>query len=967
MSLKVNTDEIKGKLSSIVNEQLPEFVQSDHTTFATFIEAYYEWLEENGNAIERTRNLRLYNDIDKTVDEFVTYFKRNYLIDIPDNIIADKRLFLKHVKDFYQSKGTDKSLILLFRLLFNEEVEVYYPKRDMLRISDGNFNSETVLNLINVTGPVTSIVGESVNQANNPTDADINAASGLIENFVSFSVGANTVYQLTLTENSVNGTFIANQQVTITTPAGVVTGTIDEIITDVDITVGGAYYKSGDPLATKNANPFVQLEDASGNIKLETGDYVIGETIGDGASFDITAVKRGSLTGYLIESGGEGYALGDTLSYTETNLGSSQSAEVSRVERQLVTEVGENNAILLETGDKILMGDFRRIAKEDGDQILLETGDQVIPEDADKVGVIQDIKIVNEGSNFTQLPLVGVTSDNGTGAEIYATSTDIGAITGVSRVNFGTGYNVVPEVTPRNHMILTNISGTFVSGESVTSDTEYLKTETGFSLLLETGDKIEKDNQDINSGTLTTFDTDRNLYSITPDALVESFDTSSRLVGVTSGATADIHQCDVATITPKSGTVSTTEGQLFGADGRLSESSKNIQDSFYYQEFSYVIKVGNSINVWRDAVKRILHPVGLALFGEVAVSTSVRANLWGGSNIRLNGNQPRFKQIQQLLSATIDATMSNRAQKFELELFAEVANASLFPTRIMLEDGGLVLNENSEEKFTNKGKNFLRGEDTPIGTESGGIISKLEFPSHADPIANINATMQLLKDITLMLREDAASFDESVSIPDSPNNTTADGNQHGRAKQSPDVELLIHTFEQYVNDITIGKTVKHQLEIFQQVAPLARIIQNAVHLLLPTIKSTDVLTATSSSKLHLIASLGLEDAHLHETYGSAKLGSTGYSLDRFKFLFPPYSAGTRSIDRGGRIYRGVYNSNTLTSNYSGSNTSNDTYWDTYANTNISHLNEFYSVGDLVDFPGRKSNFAFDSEILLRSS
>ena len=68
------------------------------------------------------------------------------------NIINDKRLFLKRVKDFYQSKGTDKSLILLFRMLFNEEVEVYYPKNDMLRVSAGNFTSDIILNIKNLTG-----------------------------------------------------------------------------------------------------------------------------------------------------------------------------------------------------------------------------------------------------------------------------------------------------------------------------------------------------------------------------------------------------------------------------------------------------------------------------------------------------------------------------------------------------------------------------------------------------------------------------------------------------------------------------------------------------------------------------------------------------------------------------------------------------------------------------------------------
>ena len=128
MAFNLDNDLIKGKISSIISEQLLEFVQSDHPTFITFLDAYYEFLEQHGEAVEVTRNSRIYNDIDLTVDAFVDYFKKNFLVDIPDNIINDKRTLLKNIKDFYQSKGTDKSIILLFRMLFNEEVSIYYLK-----------------------------------------------------------------------------------------------------------------------------------------------------------------------------------------------------------------------------------------------------------------------------------------------------------------------------------------------------------------------------------------------------------------------------------------------------------------------------------------------------------------------------------------------------------------------------------------------------------------------------------------------------------------------------------------------------------------------------------------------------------------------------------------------------------------------------------------------------------------------
>jgi hypothetical protein len=995
MSLKINTDEVKGKVSAILSEQLPEFIQSDHTTFVAFIEAYYQWLEVEGNAIERTRNVRLYNDIDKTVDAFVSYFKKNYLVDIPDNIINDKRLFLKRVKDFYQSKGTDKSLILLFRMLFNEEVEVYYPKNDMLRVSAGNFTSDIILNIKNLTGDSALLVGQTVVQANKPLQPSVNLATGLIENFVAFAVGDDLIYQLVLTQNSVSGTFVAGEPVSVTTTAGTVTAVIDEIITDVNIDNDGSYYTPSDPLVTKNLTPFIVQEIGGDNILTETGNNIISEDIGDGAQFDITTIGKGGIDRFRIENGGKDYTLKDLLEFSNTGLGTNSIAYVSRIEKQLVLESGESDAILLETGDKILVGDFRRFVAENGtDKILLEDGAEIVPEDADHDGVIQDIRIVDTGTNYNQLPTVAVASSTGSGAVLYAASNDVGRISGVQRTNVGSGYFQSPVVTPRQIAIFSNVNGTFSQGETVTERQGRILAEDGDEVLLEDGSCLLNENSVLSSGTIVSIDTTRSLYNIRPTSETDNFSSHNgrlRVVGAVSGADAVVFDCDPAVISPVTGTVSRSEGVLFGADGRISESSKKIQDSLYYQDFSYVIKVGNSINVWRDAVKRILHPVGLALFGEVSISTSVRARVFGGSDFRLNSAAPRFKQIKLLNEIILQTLVTPHIQKLELEIFFEVAQATLFPTRLMKEDGTYLLAEDSFETLTNKGKNYLRGEEYILGTEPGSsVMPTLTFPRFKTPIANIDATIQLLKQIVLYLKG-AGVLQLIAEVPTAPNIPTLGGNQHGKTSETPDITVLIHTFEAYVNQLTLNTTVKHQLEIYKQLSRIASVAQQVVTLYLPTITSAENLKVVTSSKIHLIASLGLEDVMLHESFGSAKLGATGYSIDRFKFLMPPYSdarrvtletgddvlletgdkvipelLGFRSIDRGGRIYRDDYGSSVMTANYTGTNTLNDNYWDTYANTQIQNLGALV-INDLINYPGRKTDFTFDSEIFLRDS
>ena len=186
--------------------------------------------------------------------------------------------------------------------------------------------------------------------------------------------------------------------------------------------------------------------------------------------------------------------------------------------------------------------------------------------------------------------------------------------------------------------------------------------------------------------------------------------------------------------------------------------------------------------------------------------------------------------------------MTPQIQALELELFFEVAKATLFPTRILNEDGTYLLMEDSFEDKTNKGKQYLRGEEYVVGTEAGGVYPKLVFPRYKTPLANIDATMLMLKQVVLHLREGAAAFDNSANIPTAPNNVTATGNQHNKTDETPDIMLILQTFEAYVNQAIVDvSSVKHELQIYKQLAMVARKVQNVVTLLLPTITSAEDL------------------------------------------------------------------------------------------------------------------------------
>ncbi len=54
-------------------------------------------------------------------------------------------------------------------------------------------------------------------------------------------------------------------------------------------------------------------------------------------------------------------------------------------------------------------------------------------------------------------------------------------------------------------------------------------------------------------------------------------------------------------------------------DGFVSDIKK-IQDSYFYQKFSYVLRTGKSISDWKNAFIRLIHPAGFNFFGQVFIN-----------------------------------------------------------------------------------------------------------------------------------------------------------------------------------------------------------------------------------------------------------------------------------------------------------------------------------------------------------
>ena len=141
------------KTSLLINRQVPEFIREEYPLFITFLEAYYEYLENQqgiqiNDLVTKSKDIRYINDVDQSIDDFEQQFFNSFAPYIPSNNLAvDKGFLIKNVLPLYLAKGSENSFKLLFRFLFGQELELRYPKNEILRASDGKWNVESSLKI----------------------------------------------------------------------------------------------------------------------------------------------------------------------------------------------------------------------------------------------------------------------------------------------------------------------------------------------------------------------------------------------------------------------------------------------------------------------------------------------------------------------------------------------------------------------------------------------------------------------------------------------------------------------------------------------------------------------------------------------------------------------------------------------------------------------------------------------------
>ena len=567
--------------------------------------AYAEINNYRPNPVNNITDLVKFRDPDNVISNFLSNFRDEFLATLPDILAnkVNKRNLIKNIKSLYRSKGTNRGHEIFFRVLFNEESQTFYPREQILRISDGKYDTLKVLRAIADIGDTTELVGRTI------TGAD-SKAYAIVENVAQYQIGADTVTEFILNNDSVQGTFQILEQI-----QGSASDTDDWYIKATITGIPG----------TKTLTNDGSLNKTTDTVKVVAG--------GIGAIFNIDEIGSGGLTEIVINNKGLNYAVGDKLVFDNTGTGGKNAAGFVRV---------INGGIAGEDSDQIVLEDGTMAA----DQYF---GNSIMQELGTGTGTIEKVFLTYSGTGYTSLPSVTITS-LGTGGSVRAWGDEIGRITALKTIELGKKYQDAPSppvLEFYNSCVLTGTTGAFTVGQSCTVPG--------------------------GQGTIVSYNTSTNILRI--KNITGAF-TEGQTLSADSGGSGTIAKIDVATANVNVVSVSDTDGKFINEDGKLSEVTMKVQDSRYYQDFSYVLKVASSIAVWRDAFKKTMHTAGFYFTGQVDITSNIDARgrlpLVGSISGRTEVEIPLIAILNTLFSVifgrrlgTIDDGTSLRAKPLE--------------------------------------------------------------------------------------------------------------------------------------------------------------------------------------------------------------------------------------------------------------------------------------------------------------
>lgn len=416
---------IKRKLHHLISGQLPEFVRVEYPQFVTFLEHYYKFLEQQGEAHDVLLNNADWTDIDATLDAFLPYFRAQYSYDFPSDTVISNRKLIKYINQYYEAKGSENATEMFFRFMFNDTATVKYPGDYLLRASDGRWSRKRFIKVDTTRFPDENIYELKEKIVTLYYLEFISGAGNFIRTTTTrcldvYETSRPNIYQL---EVDINPNYVFP----------------DDISADTSLAAS---------LGNYDTHVYVQYVDGATTTTYGT----ISKQLTSVVSIDEAGSRfRRDDTYFISETGIEGlYFAGD---YTEVTTGSAAYAFESLQNNAIVRVVKTENTFAEQyfLEDYTLFGDYASAPTRGKIKLLsiVDSGEKFLVR---KTGVIESVTILDGGSGYA----VGATAVNlvgdGSGAE-FRVLVSGGKITQVTVVNGGANYS--NEINPATGLPLT--------------------------------------------------------------------------------------------------------------------------------------------------------------------------------------------------------------------------------------------------------------------------------------------------------------------------------------------------------------------------------------------------------------------------------------------------------------------------------------------------------------------------------
>ena len=136
----------KYNISSYIDELIPDHIEGSYPDLVSFIKTYALYLERTNKSAFYLNALDTQRDIDYVEENLLNELQNEIGVAVPRDFATNPRMFYKRLAEFYRSRGTPESIKSFFRMIYDDDVETYFPFEDLLNPSDGDWtNQETAI------------------------------------------------------------------------------------------------------------------------------------------------------------------------------------------------------------------------------------------------------------------------------------------------------------------------------------------------------------------------------------------------------------------------------------------------------------------------------------------------------------------------------------------------------------------------------------------------------------------------------------------------------------------------------------------------------------------------------------------------------------------------------------------------------------------------------------------------------